>query len=202
MKIISNAHNSNSFNAPIIRFDDLISLKDDILIISGGRGTHIFEYLKINNFEDANKKIDKFRESFGDDFILEVQRTKRSDELEYFKNILPISYEKNIPLIATNDVLFSNQDDYDTHETKVCINTGKTLNDPNREKLFSDQQYFKSSKEMSLLFSDYPSLVENTNEISKKCNVSLNTKGYFLPEYPVPKEHDFDSFIKNYHLTD
>ena len=196
MKIISNAHNSNSFNVPIIRFDDLISLKDDILIISGGRGTHIFEYLKINNFEDANKKIDKFRESFGDDFILEVQRTNRSDELEYFKNILPISYEKNVPLIATNDVLFSNQDDYDTHETKVCINTGKTLNDPNREKLFSDQQYFKSSKEMSLLFSDHSSLVDNTNEISKKCNVSLSTKGYFLPEYPVPKEHDFDSFIK------
>ena len=196
MKIISNAHNSNSFNVPIIKFDDLISLKDDILIISGGRGTHIFEYLKINNFEDANKKIDKFRESFGDDFILEVQRTNRSDELEYFKNILPISYEKNIPLIATNDVLFSNQDDYDTHETKVCINTGKTLNDPNREKLFSDQQYFKSSKEMSLLFNDYSSLVDNTNEISKKCNVSLSTKGYFLPEYPVPKEHDFDSFIK------
>ena len=108
MKIISNAHNSNSFNVPIIKFDDLISLKDDILIISGGRGTHIFEYLKINNFEDANKKIDKFRESFGDDFILEVQRTNRSDELEYFKNILPISCEKNIPLIATNDVLFSN----------------------------------------------------------------------------------------------
>ena len=49
---------------------------------------------------------------------------------------------------------------------------------------------------MSLLFNDYSSLVDNTNEISKKCNVSLSTKGYFLPEYPVPKEHDFDSFIK------
>ena len=169
MKIISNAHNSNSFNVPIIKFDDLISLKDDICI-SGGRGTHIFEYLKINNFEDANKKIDKFRESFGDDFILEVQRTNRSDELEYFKNILPISYEKNIPLIATNDVFFLIKMTMTHMKQKYVLIPGKHLM-TQTEKLFSDQQYFKSSKEMSLLFNDYSSLVDNTNEISKKCNV-------------------------------
>ena len=87
------------------------------------------------------------------------------------------------------------QNDYEIHETKVCINTGRTLNDPNREKSFSDQQYFKSSEEMINLFKESSSFIDNTNEISKKCNVSLKTKGYFLPEYPVPKEHDFDTYI-------
>ena len=164
-------------------------------MISGGKGSHIFEYLRRNKISEAEKTIDHFRNNFGDDFVLEVQKTNRIDEIEYFKNVLPLSKDKGIPLIATNDVVFSSQDDYEIHETKVCINTGKTLNDPNREKIFSEQQYFKSSDEMSELFNDYPSLIDNTNEISKKCNVSLDTKGYFLPEYPVPENHDFDSYL-------
>ncbi|MDC2972390.1 DNA polymerase III subunit alpha [Gammaproteobacteria bacterium] len=196
MKIISNAHNNSLFNFPIIRFNDLIELKDDIIVISGGKDSHIFEHLKSNNISDASKRIDDFRNSFGDNFVLDVQLTNRIDEIEYLKNVLPIAKDKGIPLIATNDVLFAEQDDYEIHETKVCINTGKTLNDPNRERVFSEHQYFKSPQEMMELFKDYDSLIDNTNEISKKCNVSLETKGYFLPEYPVPKKHNFDSFLK------
>ena len=92
--------------------------------------------------------------------------------------------------------MFANQDDYEVHETKVCINTSKTLNDPNREKIFSEQQYFKSSKQMNDLFKDCDSLITNTNELAKKCNVSFDTKEYFLPEYPVPKQHNFDTYLE------
>ena len=106
-----------------------------------------------------------------------------------------MSSRKGIPIIATNDVLFAESTDFDTHETKVCINTSKTLSDPNREKLFSQEQYFKSPEQMENLFDGFGELISNTNEISKKCNVSIHTKEYFLPEYPVPKEHDFDSFL-------
>ncbi len=189
MKIISSAHNNNFYNSPIIHFKDLVSLKEDIIVISGGKDSHVYEYLKTNNIVDAKKRIDLLRDNFKDDFVLEVQKTSRIDEIEYFKNVLPIAKEKGIPLIATNDVLFSSENEYEIHETKVCINTGKTLNDPNRERLFSNQQYFKSPNEMYNLFKDYPSLIDNTNEISKKCNVSLDVKGYFLPEYPVPKKN-------------
>ena len=195
MKIISSAHNNYSYSSPIIQFKDLTELNDDIVVISGGKNSHIFEYLRRNNISDAENKIDQFTKYFKDDFVLEIQKTNREDELEFIKNILPLSIKKGIPIVATNDVLFSTQNDYEIHETKVCINTGRTLNDPNREKSFSDQQYFKSSEEMTDLFKESSSFIDNTNEISKKCNVSLKTKGYFLPEYPVPKEHDFDSYI-------
>ena len=195
MKIISSAHNNYSYSSPIIQFKDLKELNNDIVVISGGKNSHIFEYLRRNNISDAENKIDQFTKYFKDDFVLEIQKTNREDELEFIKNILPLSIKKGIPIVATNDVLFSTQNDYEIHETKVCINTGRTLNDPNREKSFSDQQYFKSSEEMINLFKESSSFIDNTNEISKKCNVSLKTKGYFLPEYPVPKEHDFDSYI-------
>ena len=196
MKVISNAHNNHSFNSPVISFNELVELKNDILVISGGKDSHIFEYLKRNNISDTNKVIDKFTKYFKDDFILEVQRTNRPDEAEYFKNVLPLAINRGIPLVATNDVLFANQDDYEVHETKVCINTSKTLNDPNREKIFSEQQYFKSSKQMYDLFKDCDSLISNTNELAKKCNVSFDTKEYFLPEYPVPKQHNFDTYLE------
>ncbi len=195
MKIISSAHNNYKYQSPIIDFNDLANLKDDIVVISGGKDSHIFELLKRNKIDDAERKVDQFLKVFKDDFVLEVQKTNRVDELEYFSNIIPLSSKKGIPLIATNDVLFKNEDDFDTHETKVCINTGKTLNDPNREKSFSQEQYFKSPLQMEELFKDFDELIENTNEISKKCNVSIHTKNYFLPEYPVPENHDFDSFL-------
>ena len=196
MRVISNAHNNHSFNSPVISFNELVELKNDILVISGGKDSHIFEYLKRNNISDTNKAIDQFTKYFKDDFILEVQRTNRPDEAEYFKNVLPLAINRGIPLVATNDVLFANQDDYEVHETKVCINTSKTLNDPNREKIFSEQQYFKSSKQMNDLFKDCDSLITNTNELAKKCNVSFDTKEYFLPEYPVPKQHNFDTYLE------
>ena len=196
MKVISNAHNNHSYNSPVISFNELVELKNDILVISGGKDSHIFEYLKRNNISDTNKVIDQFTKYFKDDFILEVQRTNRPDEAEYFKNVLPLAINRGIPLVATNDVLFANQDDYEVHETKVCINTSKTLNDPNREKIFSEQQYFKSSKQMNDLFKDCDSLISNTNELAKKCNVSFDTKEYFLPEYPVPKQHNFDTYLE------
>jgi len=196
MKLISNAHNNHSYNSPVISFNELVELKNDILVISGGKDSHIFEYLKRNNISDTNKVIDQFTKYFKDDFILEVQRTNRPDEAEYFKNVLPLAINRGIPLVATNDVLFANQDDYEVHETKVCINTSKTLNDPNREKIFSEQQYFKSSKQMNDLFKDCDSLITNTNELAKKCNVSFDTKEYFLPEYPVPKQHNFDTYLE------
>ena len=196
MKVISNAHNNSKYTSPVINFNELIELKNDIVAISGGKDSHLFESLKRNNISDASRIIDSFTKYFKDDFVLEVQRTNRPDEVEYFKNILPLAVEKGIPIVATNDVLFANQDDYEVHETKVCINTSKTLNDPNREKIFSEQQYFKSSEQMENLFKDCISLIENTNEISKKCNVSFDTTEYFLPEYPVPKEHNFDTYLE------
>ena len=195
MQVISSAHNNYNYQSPIINFDDLKTFKDDIVVISGGKDSHIYELSKQNKLEEIENKIDDFLMVFKDDFFIEVQKTNRPDEIDYFSNILPLSSKKGVPLIATNDVLFAKKDDYEIHETKVCINTGKTLNDPNREKPFSNEQYFKSSDEMQKLFNDFDELIDNTNEVAKKCNVSLHTKGYFLPEYPVPKEHDFDSFL-------
>lgn len=195
MRAISKAHNNYLYQTPILNFNDLEEFRNDVIVISGGKDSHLFELVKRKKIDEATNRIDKFLDVFQEDFFIEIQKTKRPDEQEFLTNILPISNSKGVPLIATNDVLFSEKNDYEIHETKVCINTGRTLNDPNREKPFSSEQYFKSPDEMSNLFIDFDEIIKNTNEVAKKCNVSLHTEGYFLPEYPVPDKHDFDSYI-------
>ena len=197
MKILSQSHNNIHFPSPIITFEELCLLKNDIKVISGGKSSHIFDLLKRGKVEDTKTKLETFQSAFGEDFVIEVQKTNRADELDYISHVLPLASEKGIPVIATNDVIFSNKEDYDIHETKVCINTGKTLNDPNREKKFSNEQFFKSQEQMSELFYNCDEFLSNTAEIAKQCNVSFDSKGYFLPEYPVPKNHDFNSFLSD-----
>ena len=197
MKILSQSHNNIHFPSPIITFEELCLLKNDIKVISGGKSSHIFDLLKRGKVEDTKTKLETFQSAFGEDFVIEVQKTNRADELDYISHVLPLASEKGIPVIATNDVIFSNKEDYDIHETKVCINTGKTLNDPNREKKFSNEQFFKSQEQMSELFYNCDEFLSNTAEIAKQCNVSFDSKGYFLPEYPVPKNHDFNSFLND-----
>ena len=145
MKALSQSHNNTNFPSPILTFEELCSFKKDIKVISGGNSSHIFDLIRRGKIEDANSKIKLFQSIFDEDFVIEVQKTNRADELDYIANILPLATSNGIPVIATNDVIFSNKEDYDIHETKVCINTGKTLNDPNREKKFSDEQFFKLS---------------------------------------------------------
>jgi DNA polymerase-3 subunit alpha len=195
MRAISKAHNNYLYQTPILNFSDLEEFKNDVVVVSGGKDSHLFELVKRKKIDEATSRIDKFLQVFKDDFFIEIQKTNRPYEQEFLTSMLSISSSKGVPLIATNDVLFSQKDDYEIHETKVCINTGRTLNDPNREKPFSNEQYFKTPDEMSNLFIDLDELIKNTNEVAKKCNVSIHTKGYFLPEYPVPDEHDFDSYI-------
>src|SRR5690606_16251024 len=71
-------------------------------------------------------------------------------------------------------------------EARVCISEGRTLDDPRRERRYSDQQYLRSAEEMSELFSDIPEALENTVEIAKRCNLNIQMGKYFLPEYPIP----------------
>jgi DNA polymerase-3 subunit alpha len=195
MKIISSAHNNYNYQTPIIDFKDLEYLKDEIIVISGGKDSHIFDLLKRHKIDEAEKRVDKFLTAFKDDFVLEVQKTNRADEYDYFSNIAPLSSKKGVPLIATNDVLFAKSSDFDTHETKVCINTGKTLNDPNREKIFSQEQYFKSPEQMTELFKGFDELIDNTNEISKNVMYQSIPKNIFYQNIQYPRSTTLTLFL-------
>ena len=197
MGIISKSQLQQENGYISITFEDLSSCAGNIIVIAGGSSSTIFNLAKLKKNQDLKTELLSFKETFHDDFCIELQRVGKSFEEEFIQCILPLASEFLIPVIVSNDTMFSQKEDFDIHETKVCINTGKTLNDANRERLFSPEQFFKSSKDISNLFSDCDpdTLINNTVAISQKCNVTLTTDQYFLPEYPVPEEHDFNSFL-------
>ena len=197
MSIISKSQLQQENGYISITFEDLSSCAGNIIVIAGGPSSTIFNLAKLKKNQDLKTELLSFKETFQDDFCIEFQRVGKSFEEEFIQCILPLASEFLIPVIVSNDTMFSQKEDFDIHETKVCINTGKTLNDANRERLFSPEQFFKSSKDISNLFSDCDpdTLINNTVAIAQKCNVTLTTDQYFLPEYPVPEEHDFNSFL-------
>ena len=89
-------------------------------------------------------------------------------------------------MVATNEVRFLESNDFEAHEARVCIQEGRTLDDPRRERCFSDQQYLRSGDEMAELFADIPEAVQNSYEISRRCNLLVDLDTYHLPIYPVP----------------
>ena len=180
-----------------IHYDDFLEICDDIFVIVGAENSEIFSLIINNKEVDAIELIKSYKTDFNDNFIIEIQNTGKDSQKIFMASILPIASKLSIPVIATNDVLFGDKEDFEIHETKVCINSGKTLNDPNREKLYSEEQFFKSQDEMCKLFKDFPEVVTNTLEVAKQCNLSLDPDGYYLPEYPVPKGEDFNSHLEN-----
>ncbi len=180
-----------------ILYDDFLNICNDIFVIIGSENSEIFSLITNDREDEAVELIKKYKADFKDNFIIEIQNTGKESHKIFMASILPIASRLSIPVIATNDVLFGDREDFEIHETKVCINSGKTLNDPKREKIYSEEQYFKSQDEMQDLFRDYPDVLSNTLEIAKQCNLSLEPDGYFLPEYPVPEGEDFDTHLKS-----
>ena len=180
-----------------VMYNDFLNICDDIFIISGSENSEIFSLIVNDRKDDAVQLIKKYKKDFKNNFIIEIQDTGKEIHKIFIAAILPIASEFSIPVIATNDVLFGDKEDFEIHETKVCINSGRTLNDPKREKPYSEEQYFKSQDEMYELFKDFPEVLTNTLEIAKQCNLSLEPDGYFLPEYPVPDGQNFDSHLES-----
>lgn len=153
-----------------------------LIALSAGQDGAIGKLLENNQVADAEDKL-RFYQSMFDEFYLEVERIGRNNESVVVENTLALAETTNTPALASNFVCFSNEDDFLPHEARVCINRGWQLDDPNREKIYTQEQYFKSPQAMTELFSDYPELLENAHKVAQKCNVKLNIGENYLPTF-------------------
>jgi DNA polymerase-3 subunit alpha len=144
----------------------------------------------------ALSKLQPLAHLFPDRLYLELTRCGREGEENWNSQALTLATELDLPVLASNDVRFLTQDDFEAHEARVCINQGRELADPKRPHDYSDQQYLKTPEEMAALFADLPEALENTVELAKRCNLELKFGTYYLPDFPVPDGHDLDSYIR------
>src|SRR5690606_472514 len=118
------------------------------------------------------------------------------DEAPQQARLLHLASLRDVPVVATNDTRFLAREDFEAHEARVCIATGRVLNDPKRPRDYTDQQYLKTPAEMREAFADCPEAIENAVELARRLNIEMSFGKYYLPAFPVPAEHTLDSYIR------
>ena len=124
---------------------------------------------------------------FPQRFYLELTRTGRPGEEDWIAAALEAAERLDIPVVATNDVRFLQQDDFDAHEARVCIHDGVVLADPRRPRRYSPEQYLRTPDEMAELFADVPEALANSVAIAQRCAVQLTLGQSVLPDFPLPE---------------
>ena len=187
---------ASTATAPCLKSAWLAAASEGLIALSGGREGDVGRALLAGNRDEAERRASAWMQIFPDAFYLELHRTGRTGEEEYNAQAVELAAALSCPVVATNDVRFLAPADFETHEVRVCIHEGRTLNDPRRERRYSDQQYLKSAAEMCALFEDLPEAIENTVEIARRCNVQLQLGENHLPEYPVPDGATTESYLE------
>ncbi len=181
----------------VIQRDWLKQASAGLIALSGAREGEIGLALLAGDMAQAEALWAEWQAVFPERFYLEVQRTSRVGDEEYLHAAVALAERCGAPLVATNDVRFLKQDDFEAHETRVCIGEGRTLDDPRRPRNYSDQQYLKTPEEMAELFSDLPEALENTVEIARRCNIDVQLGTYFLPDFPTPNGMGIDDYLRH-----
>ncbi len=163
---------------------------DDLIVLSGGRKGAIGKYLLKDRPENVKELVNFAKKWFPDRFYLELTRTNREQEEQYNQLAVALAQQEDLPVVATNDVVFMQESDFFYHEVRVACQMKYTMSDPRRPKLYSKEQYLKSQEQMCQLFSDIPEALANSVQIAKRCNVYIPLGVPHLPRFPVPKEFE------------
>ncbi|AEG31645.1 DNA polymerase III subunit alpha [Thiomicrospira cyclica] len=167
------------------------------LIVLLGLHSNIGQALARGNQALADQQQAWWQTHFADRVYLELVRTQRPGEEAFIQQVLPLAQAWQWPVVATNDVRFLAREDFDAHEIRCCIHSGYVIEDPNRPRTYSEEQYLKSADEMQALFADIPQAITNTWLIAQRCNLSLDLGTYYLPEFPIPPDMTLDEYFRH-----
>src|SRR5687768_16995590 len=162
-----------------------------------GRKSLAGQLVSTHRTELAEASLADWRDVFGDRLHLELTRSGRDGEDAFNAFALHAATRRGIPIVASNDVRFLDADGFEAHEARVCIASGRVLDDPKRPKDYSAEQYLKSSEEMQALFHDVPDAIDNAFSLATRCNVTMKLGEYALPAFPVPSEHTIESWLRS-----
>jgi DNA polymerase-3 subunit alpha len=180
----------------IIEREWVAEANEGLIALSAAKEGEIGMALLGGNPAEADELLKEWMGVFPDRFYVEVQRTSRINDEEHLHAAVALADRHGAPLVATNDVRFIKQEDFEAHETRVCIGEGRALDDPRRSHNYSDQQYLKSAEEMAELFSDLPDALANTVEIARRCNIEVKLGTHFLPNFPIPDGLTIDEYFR------
>ncbi|MDP4180560.1 MAG: DNA polymerase III subunit alpha [Bacillota bacterium] len=189
MKIVSIGFTEGFYYKPRVDIEVLERYNKGITALSACLSGDVPKAILQNDLERAKRTALKFNSIFGqDNFYLELQSNGIEEQNLVNQQLIKMSKELNIPLIATNDAHYLRREDARAQEVLLCIQTGKTMEDEDRMTFSSDEFYIKSVDEMYRLFKNVPEALDNTVKVAESCNVELEFGKLHLPAYNVPEE--------------
>ena len=202
-KISSIGYQEGFYYKPRIDFDILKTHSENLICLTGNSRGEVAHTLERFGRDAALEKIKELQGIFPDRLFLELNRTGTPEWDGINSFLIEASKVTGVPLVATNNVHYIEQEDQVAQEVLICIGSNKTLQDESRFKLGSDQFYFKSPEQMRALFKDVPEACENTLRIAEMCDVKFKLKDevgkaiYHLPKFPTPEGVDLVTFIRD-----
>ncbi|OPX44541.1 DNA polymerase III subunit alpha [Ruminiclostridium hungatei] len=186
MKLVSLGFTEGFYYKPRVDYQTLEKYSEGLIALSACLSGDIPAAILNNDLEKAAELAKRLNGIFGqDNFYLELQHNGISDQNLVNQQLIKLSRELGIPLVATNDAHFLTREAARSHEILLCIQTGKTINDDNRMRFDTDEIYVKSPAEMYENFRNVESALENTLKISERCNVELEFGKLHLPSFKV-----------------
>src|SRR3990167_8347789 len=196
LKLLSKSYiEGQATGKPIVQKSWLSSHAQGLIALSGALEGDIGLALLSQDKNSAKEYLYHWQALFPSRFYIEISRVGKPQEEAYIHAAVHLAELTSIPLLATNDVRFLEHDDFEAHETRVCIQEGCTLNDPHRTRHYTDQQYFRNQADMQRLFADIPEALANTIEIAKRCNLHFSLGHNRLPYFQVPDGYHSESYL-------
>ena len=197
MKLVSAGFLEGFYYKPRIDYDLLSRHSKGLIALSACLRGPVTECVVEEKLDKARENAYRLRDIFGKgNFFLEIQDQNLPIEKGVNRELLRLSRETGIPLVATNDCHYLHHEDAHAQEVLLCIQTGKTMSDTHRMKFATDQFYFKTAQEMAQVFREVPDALSRTVDIAARCNVKIEHIPNALPEFQVPAGHTPDSYFE------
>jgi DNA polymerase-3 subunit alpha len=166
-----------------------------LIALSGAGLGDVGQALLAGNAAQAESAAREWARLFPGSFYIELQRFGQAQAEPLLAASIALAAKLDLPVVATHPVQFLDREDFKAHEARVCISEGYVLADPRRPKQFTEEQYFKTQAEMQALFADLPEALENSVEIARRCNLSIELGKNRLPQFPVPEGVSLDDYL-------
>ena len=197
IKLVSSGFLEGFYYNPRIDYDLLSKHSKGLIALGACLRGPVTEQIVEEKYDKARETAYRLRDIFGKgNFLLEIQDQGLEIEQRVNKDLLRLSKETGIPLVATNDCHYLHHSDAHAQEVLLCIQTGKTMSEPNRMKFATDQFYFKTAEEMARVFRELPDALSRTVDIAARCNVKIERIPNALPEFKVPEGHTAGSYFE------
>jgi len=197
IKLVSTGYLDGFYYKPRVDHELLAKHSEGLIALSACLRGEVADALLSEKYDQAQKSAYRLRDIFGKgNFFLEVQDQGLEQDIRVNRDLVRLSKESGIPLVATNDCHYLTQSDSHAQEVLMCIQTGKTMSDPQRMKFATDQFYFKTAEEMAHVFRELPDAVTRTVAIAERCNVKIQRVSNPFPEFKVPEGHTTDSYFE------